>query len=199
MTSSLCHMTSQWGSSHIKSVIQSAAFPPRHTHTHVRESQNIPQIPHSSSSFWRGNILHNFGCSIPWNTLCMILFHLHTHSKCYCILRITRFVVLHVYTPDNQIINLSDDNLELKVRGHFDKSMLWSAQGLCMGDICFAEIQTIYKMRVVSFHMFLQFVKKGVLMQTICLQTATVIPQLYSLPSSLTHTSWTLSMWGLVT
>ena len=56
MTSLLHHITSLWGSSHFEWVIQSAAFPPRHTHTHAHELQNIPRIPHSSSSFWRGNI-----------------------------------------------------------------------------------------------------------------------------------------------
>ena len=57
MTSSLHHTTSWWGSSHFEWVIQSAAFLPRHTHMHAHELQNILQIPHSSSSFWRGNIL----------------------------------------------------------------------------------------------------------------------------------------------
>ena len=33
---------------------------------------------------------------------------------------------------------------ELEVRGHLDKSMLQSMQGLHMGDICIAEIQTTY-------------------------------------------------------
>ena len=47
------------------------------------------------------------------------------------------------------------------MRGCFDESMLRSAQGLRMGDICFAKIQTTFKMRVVPFRMFLQFVKKG--------------------------------------
>ena len=49
---------------------------------------------------------------------------------------------------------------ELKV-GHFDESMLWGTQGLCMGDIHFAEIQTTFKMHAMSFCTFLQFVKKG--------------------------------------
>ena len=35
---------------------------------------------------------------------------------------------------------------ELEVRGHFDESVLWSMQGLHMGDIHFAEIQTTFKM-----------------------------------------------------
>ena len=47
------------------------------------------------------------------------------------------------------------------MKGHFDKSVLWSMQGLRMGDIRFTEIQTTFKMRVVPFHIFLQFVKKG--------------------------------------
>ena len=50
---------------------------------------------------------------------------------------------------------------ELEVRGHFDESVLQSVQGLRMGDICFAEMQAPFKMHVVPFHMFLQFVKKG--------------------------------------
>ena len=49
---------------------------------------------------------------------------------------------------------------ELEVRGHFDESVLQSTQGLHMGDIRFAEIQTTFKMRAVPFHTFLQFVKK---------------------------------------
>ena len=43
---------------------------------------------------------------------------------------------------------------ELKERGHFDESVLPSTLGLCLGDICFAEIQTSIKMRVVHFSMF---------------------------------------------
>ena len=50
---------------------------------------------------------------------------------------------------------------ELEVRGHFDKSVLQSVQGLCMGDIRFTEIQTTFQMRMVPFHTFLQFVEKG--------------------------------------
>ena len=50
---------------------------------------------------------------------------------------------------------------ELEARGQFDESMLRSAQGLNMRDICFAEIQTTFKMRVVSFHMFMHFIEKG--------------------------------------
>ena len=49
---------------------------------------------------------------------------------------------------------------ELEVKNHFE-SMLQSMQGLHLGDICFAEIQTTLKMCGVSFHIFLQFVKKG--------------------------------------
>ena len=49
----------------------------------------------------------------------------------------------------------------LEARGCFDKSVLRSTQGLCMGDIRFAEIQTTFKIRVVPFCTFLQFVKKG--------------------------------------
>ena len=50
---------------------------------------------------------------------------------------------------------------ELEAKNRFDESMLWSAQGLRLGDIHFAEIQTTFKMHAVSFHTFLQFVKKG--------------------------------------
>ena len=66
------------GSSHTKWVIQSAAFLPRHTHMHAHESQNIPQIPHSLSSFWRGNILHVLvalysGIHFVWSLFTFIL------------------------------------------------------------------------------------------------------------------------------
>ena len=50
---------------------------------------------------------------------------------------------------------------ELEAKNRFNKSMLQSAQGLHLGDIHFAEIQTTFKMCVVSFHMFLQFIEKG--------------------------------------
>ena len=50
---------------------------------------------------------------------------------------------------------------ELKVRGHFDESVLQSAQGLHMGDICFTEIQTTFKMHAVPFRTFMQFIEKG--------------------------------------
>ena len=51
--------------------------------------------------------------------------------------------------------------VELKAKNCFDESMLWSVQGLHLGDIHFAEIQTTFKMHAVSFCTFLQFVKKG--------------------------------------
>ena len=51
--------------------------------------------------------------------------------------------------------------MELEVRGHFDESVLWSVQGLHMGDIRFAEIQTSFKMCTIPFCMFLQFIEKG--------------------------------------
>ena len=47
---------------------------------------------------------------------------------------------------------------ELEVRGHFDESVLWSALGLCLGDIHFTEIQTTIKMHAVPLRMFLRFV-----------------------------------------
>ena len=47
------------------------------------------------------------------------------------------------------------------MKNHFNKLMLWSTQGLHLGNICFTEIQATFKMRMVSFCMFLQFVKKG--------------------------------------
>ena len=50
---------------------------------------------------------------------------------------------------------------ELKVKGHFDESMLWSNVGLCLGDIRFAEIQTTIKMCAVHFSTFIRFVEQG--------------------------------------
>ena len=48
---------------------------------------------------------------------------------------------------------------ELEERGHFDESVLRSAIGLRLGDICFAEIQTSIKMRAVRFSTFLHYVE----------------------------------------
>ena len=50
---------------------------------------------------------------------------------------------------------------ELEVKHHFDKSILQSNVGLCLGDIRFAEIQTSIKIRVVHFNTFMQFVEQG--------------------------------------
>ena len=50
---------------------------------------------------------------------------------------------------------------ELEVKNRFNESMLRSTQGLCIGDIHLAEIQTTFKMCAVSFHMFLKFIEKG--------------------------------------
>ena len=50
---------------------------------------------------------------------------------------------------------------ELEVRGHFDESVLRSALGLCLGDICFTEIQTTIKMCTVHLDTFLRFVEQG--------------------------------------
>ena len=57
MTSSFHHLTSWWGSSHFARVVQSAAFLPKDTPVHGHKLQNIPPFCHSSSRFWRGNIL----------------------------------------------------------------------------------------------------------------------------------------------
>ena len=90
-----------------------------------------------------------------------------------------------------------DALVELEVRGHFDESVLRSALGLRMGDICFAEIQTTFKMHVVPFCMFLQFIKKG------SFNTDNFPMECYShtmailLAFILTRTSQTLSVWGL--
>ena len=54
-----------------------------------------------------------------------------------------------------------DALVELEVRGRFDELVLRSMQGLHMGDICFTEIQTTFKMHMVPFHMFMQFIEKG--------------------------------------
>ena len=50
---------------------------------------------------------------------------------------------------------------ELEVRRHFDESMLWSAIGIHLGDIHFAEIQTTIKMCAIWFSTFLHYVKDG--------------------------------------
>ena len=50
---------------------------------------------------------------------------------------------------------------ELKVKGHFDESMLRSNVGLHLGDIRFTEIQTTIKMHVVHFSTFIRFVEQG--------------------------------------
>ena len=75
---------------------------------------------------------------------------------CMCVLSIIRFINFQMTTW-----SFRDVLAELEVRGHFDELVLWSAQGLHMGDICFAEVQTTFKMCTVPFCMFLQFVKKG--------------------------------------
>ena len=88
---------------------------------------------------------------------------------------------------------------ELKARGHFDESVLQSAQGLHMRDIHFAEIQTTFKMCAVPFHTFLQFVEKGSINTDNLPADGYSHTRLYFLPSSLTRASQTSSAWGLVT
>ena len=50
---------------------------------------------------------------------------------------------------------------ELKVKHHFDESILRSNVGLRLGDIRFAEIQTSIKICTVHFSTFIQFVEQG--------------------------------------
>ena len=50
---------------------------------------------------------------------------------------------------------------ELKLRCQLDESMLHSDMGLCLGDICFAEIQTSIKMHAVRFSTFLRYIADG--------------------------------------
>ena len=69
---------------------------------------------------------------------------------------------------------------ELEVRHHFDKSMLWSATGLRLGDIRFAEIQTSIKMHAIRFSTFLHYVEKGLfnpdkLVPHCCSQTTAIL------------------------
>ena len=78
------------------------------------------------------------------------------------------FIILHAYTLNIRFIDFQmttwsfrDALAELEARGYFDESMLQSAQGLRMGDIHFAEIQTTFKMCVVPFHMFMTFIENG--------------------------------------
>ena len=109
------------------------------------------------------------GYSILLNIIHINVFHLHTHGKSDNILHIMHFVSLHVHkvtilrllTFQMAVWSFRDVLVELKAKNCFNKSMLWSMQGLHMGDICFAEIQTTFRMHVVSFHSFLQFIKKG--------------------------------------
>ena len=50
---------------------------------------------------------------------------------------------------------------ELELRHQFDDSMLKSETGLCLGDVCFAELQTTIKMRSVRLSTFLHYVEDG--------------------------------------
>ena len=90
-----------------------------------------------------------------------------------------------------------DALVELEVRGHFDESVLQSMQGLCMGGIHFAEIQTTFKMCMVPFRTFLQFVEKG------SFNADNLLVDGYSHTTAIlfafvpTRTSQTLSTWGL--
>ena len=104
---------------------------------------------------------------------CTHAFHIsHAH-----VLRIIRFINFQMTTW-----SFRDMLAELKVRGHFDESVLQRMQGLCMGDICFAEIQTTFKMCTwCPSAYFYNSSKREVSMQTICLQTVTVVPRLYFL------------------
>ena len=173
MTSSLHHLTSWQGSSHFRQVIQSVAFPPKHTHAHGYEFQNIPPFSHSSSRFWRGNILdasvtlYLGYLGLLYITPCLL--QPHVYGKCFCTFRTTLSMSSHAtilqIIPhfDIQMTTWSfrDALEELGERGHFNESVLWSALGLCLGDIRFAEIQTSIKMHAVRFSMFLQYVEEG--------------------------------------
>ena len=77
--------------------------------------------------------------------------------------------------------------------------VLQSVQGLRMGDICFAEIQTTFKMCTVPFCIFLQFVEKG------SFNTDNLPADSYSHTTAIllafipNRTLKTSSMWGLAT
>ena len=47
------------------------------------------------------------------------------------------------------------------MKGRFDKSVLRSTLGLCLGDIRFAEIQTTIKKCMVCLKMFMKFIEQG--------------------------------------
>ena len=69
---------------------------------------------------------------------------------------------------------------ELEVRHQFDVSMLQSAVGLRLGDICFAEIQTTIKMRAIRLSTFLRYVEDGMfnpdhLAPHFCSQTTAIL------------------------
>ena len=144
-----------------------------------------------------------------------VFFVTHVSYFCTCVLTVSVIVsfvtcisyfCMHVLSIIRLFIifqmttwSFRDTLAELKMRGHFDESVLWSTLGLCMGDIHFAEIQTTFKMCVVSFCMFLQFIKKGSFNADNLSAEATVIPWLYSLHLSSTRASQTLSMSGLAT
>ena len=129
MTSLLHHATSWQGSSHFKRVIQLAAFLPRHTHTPVHESQKIPRIPHSWSSFWWSNILHMLVTLYSW--ICFVsTFFISVLTVSVIISFISHVSHFRMHTATIiksltfQMTAWSFRDVELKVKNRFDESIL---------------------------------------------------------------------------
>ena len=82
-------------------------------------------------------------------------------TSCVSYSRAPAFQIIHFLDIQMTTWSSRDALEELEVRVFFDESVLWSALGLHLGDIYFAEIQTSIKMCTVHLDMFLQFAEQG--------------------------------------
>ena len=129
------------------------------------------------------------------------------HGKCMCISRTMCFVYLRTCTHDNLIYKFSDDNLVIQrhVSGARGEGSFWQVgvAGVCKvyawGTFASLKYRLLLRCVRCPSAYFYNSLKREASMQTICLQTVTVIPWLYFLLLSPTHALKTLSMWGLAT
>ena len=120
----------------------------------------------------KGQHLRPFSYSILWDILgllCITSFSAFASmvSVCVSLASSVSYFCTHVLSVIQAIQiqmttwSFQDALEELKVRGHFKESVLWSTLGLRLRDIRFTEIQTTIEMRAVPVRTFLQFINQG--------------------------------------
>ena len=144
------------------------------SHMHFNHQEGYPKV-HSSSNFWRGNILCSQHTSTG-NTL-YTLTHMFKVSACVHLVLHTNFTHISTYLTsswhmctwlksDFFLLKMVDWTFEdalaaIQSPPSIPTSVLQSADGICLGDVRFAKICTTLWMCAVSLAVLKKWVENG--------------------------------------